>query len=380
MGPSPVVQTLASLVRLNSVNPNYRGGPGEREIATWIRRFFEQRGIEVWEQEALPNRPNVIARLRGRDPSRRIILEAHMDTVSVQGMTISPFDPRIDDGKLFGRGSCDTKAGLASMMHAMASLQDDGIQPPCDVWLAAVIDEEFAFRGVVKLCNDLTGDAAVVAEPTDMRAVIASKGVLRWRITVRGRAAHSSKPHLGVNAINHMARVILALEEDHRRLAAHVHPLLGPATINVGVIQGGVQVNFVPDTCTIEVDRRLLPGETVAGVLGHYRQVLDELQRKSPTLEAVMEPPMLVDDPLETSAESAPARLASTLLAEMGLAPEPVGVPFGSDASKLSGKGIPSIIVGPGSIDQAHAAVEFVELAQVERAFEFYRGFLQRFV
>jgi len=127
---SPVIQTLAELVRINSVNSSYEGGPGEREIATWIRGFFEQRGIEVWEQEVFPDRPNVIARLAGRDPSRRVILEAHMDTVSVKGMTISPFEPRIEDGKMYGRGSSDTKAGLAAMMHAVAALHESGNQPP----------------------------------------------------------------------------------------------------------------------------------------------------------------------------------------------------------------------------------------------------------
>ncbi|MEY4484382.1 MAG: hypothetical protein RL693_1834 [Verrucomicrobiota bacterium] len=379
MSASPVIQTLASLVSINSVNSSYEGGPGEREIATWVRSFFEQRGIEVREQEVFPNRPNVIARLPGRNASRRVILEAHMDTVSVQGMTIPPFVPTITDGKLLGRGSCDTKAGLAAMMHAVASLHTDGIQPPCEVWLAAVVDEEFSYRGVVKLCEGLTGHAALVAEPTGLRAVIASKGVLRWRIAVRGKAAHSGKPHLGINAINHMARVILALEEDHQRLAAQVHPLLGPATLNVGVIHGGVQVNFVPDTCAIEIDRRLLPGETVDGVLAHYQGLLDGLKAQHPTLEVFMEPPMLTDEALETAADAAPSQLASALLMEMGLDGTLCGVPFGSDASKLSRQGIPSLVIGPGSIDQAHAAVEYVELDQVEKALEFYRDFILRF-
>ena len=379
MKDSPLIQTLASLVGINSVNSSYDGGPGEREIAAWVRTFFEQRGIEVSEQEVFPGRPNVIARLPGRDASRRVILEAHTDTVSVLGMSIPPFEPRVEDGKMFGRGSCDTKAGLAAMMHAVASLHEDGIQPPCEVWLAAVVDEEFSYRGVVKLCEGLTGHAAIIAEPTGLRAVIASKGVLRWRIVVRGKAAHSGKPHLGVNAITHMARVVLALEEDHQSLAARVHPLLGPATVNVGMIHGGTQVNFVPDTCAIEIDRRLLPGETVAAVLAHYQGLLDALRAQHPTLDAVMEPPMLTDEALETAAASAPAQLASTLLAEMGLDRELCGVPFGSDASKLSRQGIPSLVFGPGSIDQAHAAVEYVDLAEVERAFEFYRNFILRF-
>jgi len=293
-------------------------------------------------------------------------------------MSIPPFEPRIEEGKMFGRGSCDTKAGLAAMMHAIASVHDEGIQPPCEIWMAAVVDEEFSYRGVVKLCEGLTADAALVAEPTDLRAVIASKGVLRWRMVSRGQAAHSGKPHLGVNAINHMARVVLALEEDHRRLASQIHPLLGPATCNVGIIHGGAQVNFVPDTCAIEIDRRLLPGETATAVLAHYQALLDTLKEQHPTMDILMEPPMLTDEALETPADSAPARLASAILAEMGLDPTLCGVPFGSDASKLSRQGIPSLVFGPGSIDQAHAAIEFVDLAQVERAFEFYRRFILR--
>jgi acetylornithine deacetylase len=379
MNVPPVIQTLASLVRINSVNSFYEGGPGEREIATWVRSFFEERGIEVWEQEVFPGRPNVIARLPGRDPSRRVILEAHMDTVSVQGMTIPPFEPRVEDGRLYGRGSCDTKAGLAAMMHAVASLHADGITPPCEVWMAAVVDEEFSYRGVVKLCEGLTAHAALVAEPTGLRAVIAGKGVLRWRIVVRGKAGHSSKPQLGVNAISHAARIVLAIEEDHARLAAKVHPLLGPATVNVGIIRGGVQVNFVPDTCAIEIDRRLLPGETGTAVLAHYQDLLDGLKAQHPTLDAILEPPMISDEALETAPDSPPAILAGALLAERGLDGTLCGVPFASDASKLSRQGIPSLVFGPGSIDQAHAAVEFVDIAQVEQAEQFIRNFLLRF-
>jgi acetylornithine deacetylase len=379
MNDSPVIQTLAKLVSINSVNSSYEGGPGEGEIAAWIRGFFEQRSMAVWEQEVFPGRPNIMVRVAGQNPARRVVLEAHTDTVTVQGMTIPPFEPRIENGKLYGRGSCDTKAGLAAMMHVVASLHEEGIRPPCEVWLAAVVDEEFSYRGVVKLCEGLTAHAALVAEPTSLRAVIASKGIIRWRIIVRGKAAHSGKPHLGVNAIAHMARIVLALEQDHAALAAKSHPLLGPATVNVGVIHGGVQVNVVPDKCVIEIDRRLLPGETVSGVLAHYQQMLDRLKQAYRTLDAEMETPMLTDEALETPAEAEPVRVAGAVLAEMGRDPAPCGVPFSSDASKLSRQGVPSIVIGPGSIDQAHAAVEYIEVAEVERAYEFYRKFILRF-
>ena len=231
---SPVLQTLSDLVRINSINSSYEGGPGEKEAAAYVRRFFEMRGIKVWEQEVFPGRNNVIACIPGRDSSRRIVFEAHTDTVSIKGMTIAPFDPVIRDGKLHGRGSVDDKAGLVAMMHALADIHASGELPPCEVWLAAVVDEEFSFRGVVKLCEDLKADAAVVAEPTEFKCVIASKGCLRWRIRTKGKAAHSAKPHLGINAITAMSRIVLMLNEDHERMRQVQHPLLGPGTCNVG--------------------------------------------------------------------------------------------------------------------------------------------------
>lgn len=379
MSRSPIIQTLAELVRINSVNPAYDAGCSEAGMVAYVRDFFTARGVETWEQPVFPARNNLIARLPGKDPTKRVVLEAHTDTVSIQGMTIPPFDPVITGGRLYGRGSCDTKAGLAGMMHAVASLKAEGITPPCDIWLAAVVDEEFSYRGVVKLCEGLTGQAAIVAEPTELRLVAVSKGVVRWRIRVTGRAAHSSKPHLGVNAINHMARLILALEEDHERLKARAHPLVGPATCNVGVIHGGVQVNFVPDECVIEIDRRLLPGEVVGDVMKHYQGMLDRLAAHHPAFAAQMEPPMLIDEALNTPLDAAPVRLGKDILQELGLNGEPCGAPFGSDASKLSRQGLPSVVFGPGSIDRAHAADEYVETDQVLKAYEFYREFIRRF-
>lgn len=379
MHQDPVIRTLRELVRIPSVNPAYEGGVSEAGVVAWLREFCRGRGIETWETEVFPGRPNLIARLPGRDPKRRIILEAHTDTVSVKGMTIPPFDPVIDGNLLYGRGSCDTKAGLAAMLHAMVSLKEEGFVPPCEVWLAATVDEEHAYRGVLKLCEGLTARAAIVAEPTELRLVVASKGVLRWRIRVRGRAAHSSKPHLGVNAISHMARVILALEEDEAALAKKVHPLAGPATCNVGVISGGTQVNFVPDDCVIELDRRLLPGEKAADALAYYQRFLDGLAARHPGLVVEMETPMLTDEGLDTPIDAPPARLGGEILREMGLNGDPTGVPFGSDASKLSRQGVPSLVFGPGSIDRAHGAVEYVEIDEVLKAEAFFREFMRRF-
>ncbi|HUP81013.1 MAG TPA: M20 family metallopeptidase, partial [Pirellula sp.] len=371
-------ETLADLIRINSVNAFYNGGPGEADLACYIEKFFRERGIETWRQSVLDAigsieaRTNVIARIPGNDSNRVIALEAHMDTVSVQGMSISPFEPSVQDGLMYGRGACDTKAGLAAMMHAVATIHSSRVKPPCDVLLAAIVDEECSFRGVKKLCEDLEADAAIVAEPTDLRVAIASKGVLRWRILTTGKSAHSSKAHLGINAIYHMARVALAIEQDHAALARAPYPLLGPASCNVGIITGGVQVNFVPDGCAIEIDRRLLPNETVKDVWRHYEELLDELKETIPELNVRMEQPMLVDEAWTVDPTSSIVRVARTVLTDLGLNELPIGVPFGSDASKLGRKGIPTIIFGPGSIDQAHGAVEYIELKQVVQAFNFY--------
>ena len=377
--------TLADLIRINSINAFYDDGPGEAEIARYVETFFANRGIETWRQRvidangAIEARSNVIARLPGVDSSQRIVLEAHMDTVSVQGMTIPPFEPRVDGGLMFGRGSCDTKAGLAGMMHAVADLKEEGTVPPCDVLLAAVVDEEFSFQGVTMLCKELKANAAIVAEPTDLRVAIASKGVLRWRIHAQGKSAHSSKVHLGTNAIYHMARVVLAFEQDHAALSIAPHALLGAASCNVGKIAGGVQVNFVPDSCVIEIDRRLLPTESVPEVWKHYEHLIDRLKREVPEMEVRMEEPMLLDDAWTVDPTSAIVQAAQNVLSGMGENDQPIGVPFGSDASKLGRAGIPTIIFGPGSIDQAHAAVEYIDLQQVARASEFYRRCVLKF-
>ena len=383
--PSPVIATLAALVAIDSVNPEF-GGPGEGGVADYVDDRLRSAGIETRRTEVLPGRDNVVGVIPGRDRSRQVVLEAHMDVVSIAGMTIPPFAPTIDGGRIYGRGSCDTKAGLAGMLHAVLDLHRSGIAPPCDVWLAAVIDEEYLFRGVTRLCDDLPArvpgrapSAAIIAEPTEMRVVVATKGVVRWEIVFHGRAAHSSKPHLGINAISHAATFIRAVDAHHAGLATHLHPLLGPATGNVGLIAGGVQVNFVPDRCALQIDRRLLPGERTADVLATYQAILERMAGDDPSVRAEMIPPFLVDEALETPADASATALASAVAGELGLAPDPVGVPYGSDASKLSRHGLDCIVFGPGSIDQAHGAVEYVDVAQVEMAAEFYREFSRRY-
>ncbi len=379
MAYSPLVQTLADLIRINSVNPAYTNGRPECEIQRYIMEFFEGRGIEFRIQEVLPDRPNVIIRTPGRRHDDKIIFEAHVDTAGVEDMIVPPFEPTVSSGRMYGRGACDTKAGLAAMMHAVADLKVSGKDPVCDVWLVAAVDEEHSYRGVAKLCENIEASAAVVAEPTEMRVAIASKGCVRFRITTRGKSAHSSEPRLGANAIEHMARVIDTLAEYAKRIQTMSHPLVGPPTLNVGLIEGGTQVNVVPEFCWIEIDRRLVPGEQGPATLVNISRELEGLRATDHNFEVVVGPAVLQDWPLETPSKSPIALQTSQALKDAGLDPKPVGVPFGSDASKLSMAGVPSIVMGPGSIAQAHTEDEFVDLDQVEMAFEVYRRLMTSF-
>lgn len=378
IGTYSVIHTLEELIRINSVNPAYSSGRIEAEIQAWIHRFLAGAGIQVEIAEVFPGRPNLLATLPGRDHARRLLLEAHVDTAGVENMTLPPFEPAIREGRVYGRGACDTKGGLASMMHALVELRREGFVPSCDVLLAATMDEEYSFRGIVHLCEHTTANAAIVAEPTELRMVLASKGCLRWRVTVGGRAAHSSKPHLGVNAISRMARLITVIEEEDSSLQTVSHPLVGKPTLNVGMIRGGAQVNIVPDVCQIEIDRRLVPGEDPPNVRRQYEQLSETLRTRFPDLE-VSHLQLLEDWPFETSPESHIARTAQAALERAGLSGEPVGVPFGSNASKLAHAGIPSIVLGPGSIDQAHTADEYVPVKQVEQAVIIYKEIIRGF-
>tara|TARA_Y100001934_G_scaffold216490_1_gene256820 strand:+ start:4465 stop:5631 length:1167 start_codon:yes stop_codon:yes gene_type:complete len=376
----PVIKTLSDLVSINSVNPEW-GGPGEAEVAAYVRKFFEEAGVEVREEEVLPGRSNVLARVPGKDRSRSLLFEAHMDTVTVEGMTIEPFEPRIEGNLMWGRGSCDVKAGLAAMMQAVVGVANSGHVPPQDLILAAVVDEEHEFRGVTHLINSLETmpAGAVVAEPTQLEIATANKGVLRWRILAHGKSAHSSKPDLGASAITAMADVVKAFDDDNTQLALTEHPLVGAPTCNIGTIQGGDQVNFVPALCVIKIDRRLIPGEVIEDVAFHYERMIREIESKHDGVRFEIEPSTIADAAMETSVDERIVGAAGMTADEQGLGSRPIGVPFGCDCTKLSRAGIPSIIFGPGSIDQAHTADEFVNLREVEQACDFLQAIVHEF-
>ena len=377
-----LLNLLADLISINSVNPAYgANAPGEGKIGEYVADFFRRHNIPFERQEVLPGRFNVIGKARGRDNSRCLIFDAHLDTVSVDGMTISPFVPEIRDNRMFGRGSCDTKAGMAGMMMALKQVSQGSTAPPTDIWVAATIDEEYSFQGIQHLAaQGIRADGAVIAEPTQLETIITHKGCLRWKITTHGRSAHSAKPQLGINAISKMTKLIQAIEARILpRYESQRHPLLGTPTLNIGMVKGGIQVNLVPEYCEIQIDRRTLPGEKVGNILADFQAVVDELTSQDPEFKAVIETPFLEDSYLETSPSATIVKVTEAVCQKVTGRSKLQGVPYATNASKLSRIEIPSLVIGPGNIDQAHTAVEFVDLDQVVQAAEIYLGIMLSF-
>jgi acetylornithine deacetylase len=369
---------LRDLVALPSVNPMGRPlqGPDlfEHRVTAYLEDFFRSLGVPYERQAVAPLRDNIVARFEPPAATATLILEAHQDTVPTDHMTIEPFAARIADGRLYGRGACDIKGGLAAMLTAFARVVREKPRGAVRLLMACSVDEEHTFLGVQRLARAdwrFHGGpvGAVVAEPTGLQIVNAHKGVVRWTLRTAGRSCHSSRPELGLNAIYRMARLLPLIEQYAAQLrAGRSDPRLGPATLSVGRIEGGVSVNTVPDRCAIEIDRRLLPGEDPRAAPGQLAAYLRE--RAPADLPFELTEPWLHCPALaaEGSADLV-ARLGQAVEAVLGRH-EVVTVPYGTDASTLAEAGIPSVVFGPGDIARAHTCDEWVPLDEVEQASE----------
>jgi acetylornithine deacetylase len=370
-----VGEILADLVAIPSVNPQHEATLtppfGEEQVASYVEGFGRAIGLSTFRQTVLPGRDNVVITLPGRDSSRRLLLECHMDTVPGWDGLPGPYEPRIAGGRLYGRGACDVKGTLAAMLAAIRLVANRGWVVPREVVLVAVVDEEHQARGVSHVArHGPVADAAVVGEPTGLAVVVAHKGCVRWRVATTGRSVHSSKAHLGVNAIDGMVDLLSNLRSElNPKLAARDHQLVGAPTMNVCTIHGGVAVNVIPDRCEIEIDRRTVPGETLDVVIAEIEGEIRAIARRR-LIDVTVDPPFVVDPALDTPVDTSIVRhLTSATRAIVGEA-RIVGVPFGTDASKLSLAGIPSVVFGPGGIDLAHTRDEHVALDDVARAAE----------
>jgi acetylornithine deacetylase len=379
-----VIYLLSRLVSCPSVNPNdspVSGPPyGEDRLAELLKDILSGWGAEVEVAEIFPHRPNLVARFPGTRRDASLMLEAHADTVSVEGMTIPPFEPNIRGDFLYGRGACDDKGSMTAMLLAVKSVLDADGGLPVDVLFVATCNEERGASGAKALMSTgLRADMAVVGEPTNLEIVLAHKGVLRWRIRTHGIAAHSSTPEQGVNAISTMASLIGAMEERlGATLARRSHPFLGSPTLSVGTVRGGTQVNVIPAECEIEVDRRLLPDESPEQATKELEEEIAALQKKVPDLRYDIEQ-IEYYPPLETDRDSPVARRAANACKAVLGEARYAAAPWGADSGHFNQAGIPSILFGPGSIEQAHKAEEYVSLDQVASAAAVYAEIIRSF-
>jgi acetylornithine deacetylase ArgE len=378
------LEILKQLVAIPSVNPMCAdsGKAAEREITDYIEGLLRREGIDCERQSVVDGRENLIAFISGstadhKSRSGGLLLSSHMDTVPVDSMTIPPFEPAVRDGKLYGRGSCDAKGPLAAMLTAFLN-HAGRPRRKRPVALLATVDEEFSFSGSRRfISRSWPIAAAVVGEPTQLTNVIAHKGVVRWRLEVRGISAHGATPALGRSAIYDGARIALLLEEYADELQQQQkHPLLGGPTLNVGRVSGGQAVNMVPDRCVFEIDRRLLPGETGLEALRECEQWLQH--RLGNHLEFRLGNPFLADPALETH-ETAHVLEAVRQAEEfvLGSSTPCLGAHYSTDGSKLAAVGIETIVCGPGDLAQMHTNAEYIELEQVEHAVRLYDHLLE---
>ncbi len=373
------IELLKDLISIPSVNPMGQPVVPEIHLEHRVTDYLEAKvhglGVEYRRIQVLPGRDNLLAWYRAPQSDFTVLLDAHQDTVPVETMVIPPFEPRHSDGKIYGRGSCDVKSGVASMFAAFARLVHERPQHSCNVLMAFTVDEEYTHRGSSALAEmDHGCGLGIVAEPTRMNLIVSHKGAVRWKIHASGRACHSSTPHLGDNAIYRMGRVLDALAEFACKLAGGApDAMLGPPSLSVGRITGGQSVNIVPDDCSIEIDRRLIPGETVEGAIDDVRQFLKGKLAPG-DFEKIRFGEPWVRMPALRSELSEPFwnRLQQGLAGSGGIAPEIGGVPYGTDAGPLAQAGLPCVVFGPGDIAQAHTEDEWIEADQVAEAADRY--------
>jgi acetylornithine deacetylase len=367
---SDVTGLTAQLVAIESINPDVvSNGSGEGEIARFVAEWCERAGLEITLIEPAPGRSNVVAVARGSGGGRTLILNAHTDTVGVAGMT-DPFEARLDGGRLYGRGTYDMKGSLAACMLAAAEAARRGLRG--DVVLTAVSDEEFASVGTEAVAASIRADAAIVTEPTEMQLAIAHRGFVCFEIETIGRAAHGSRPHLGIDAIAKMGRVLVGIEELDRELRAHpTHARLGSGSVHASLIDGGQEYSSYPARCLLQAERRTIPGETAELAEGEIRDILSASGRGDPEFSGEVRV-VASREPFEVAEDAELVEIVRRSATSVtGVEPDVVGVSFWADSALLAASGIPTVLFGPRG-EGAHAEVEWVDVGDLERCVGIY--------
>ena len=361
---------LHDLVAIDSTNPDLvPGAAGEAEIAAFIARWLEDAGLEVHLHEFAPGRPSVAAIARGRGGGKTLLLNGHMDTVGVGGMQRG-HQPQVRGGSLYGRGAYDMKGGVTSCMLAAAEARQLALRG--DVIFCAVADEEFAGKGTMTVAQHYRADGAIVAEPTHLQLIVAHKGFVWLEVETRGVAAHGSRPDLGVDAIVKMGPVLAGLEALQQDLQSRLpHPRLGHASLHASLIQGGQELSTYPERCLLSIERRTLPGETLAAVESEIQAILQQQGQADSAFHAVLRTG-LSRLPLETPEDAAVVQAVSASAnGVLGRPPELAGVAYWTDAATLWEAGIPTLLFGPSG-GGAHAVEEWVELDSVAACAQVY--------
>ena len=354
-----LLSDAGSLIRIRSANP-----PGqERPVAKWLAGRLEGIADGVSVEDIAEGRANMVATFEF-GPGPTFLLCSHSDVVPVQDE--GQWDPVVHEGRLIGRGACDAKGAIAAMIEACERLAEQRGQLRGRLILACVADEESNAEGVLALvARGLRADAAIIGEPTSNVAVLSSRGAVRLAVRFRGRAAHASSPSRGVNAIYGAARFILAMESLDVELNARGSMGSCAATI----VDGGSKLNVVPEACTVQVDRRLGPGETSAAAVGEIESRLSRVAEEAPGLSYEVSPAGLWVEAFDLGAD---LTFTAGLLSALGQpSPGPIFRAV-SDAPHLIAAGIPTAILGPGSLDTAHSSNEFVDVQDLEVAADLY--------
>lgn len=383
-----VISLLSKLVSIPSMNPGDENEDmtlySEKNMALFLVDYFENSEFPflIETDEVLPNRPNLIVRTGVDENKKTLLFETHTDTVKVENMVISPFDPYLENGKLYGRGACDAKGQLVAMILGMeAAIEETKGELPINVCFAATVDEEHLHRGVDSFVDQkFKADGTVVGEPTELKLVVATKGSIRFKIITGGKSVHSANTRDGINAIYIMSEIIQTF---YKALVPKIekknHDYCGSASASITVINGGTQVNIIPDNCVINVDRRLLPGENWEDAYNEIKNTI--LEVLDPGLHSFVhfESPYLIDPSLETDIKSTFVHAISNEMRKNGVSGGLVGVSFGTDASKIAKLNIPTVVFGPGSIEQAHTKDEFIEIDQIVKAIQIYKSLILNF-
>lgn len=356
-----------ALIAVDSRNPLLvRDAPGEGACARFLARVLGEWGFRVELQTVAPGRPNVVARI-GTAGARALLVNGHLDTVGVDGMTHAPWDPEIRDDRVYGRGSADMKAGIAAMCAAAWRAAQEGLAG--EVIVAAVVDEEYRSAGTRALIDGgIAAEAAIVTEPTQLTVAAAHKGFVWADLEVRGVAAHGSRHDIGVDAIALASLVVAEIEAyQQRELTRRSHPLLGRPSLHASLIRGGSGLSTYPDACVVQFERRTIPGESSQDFIRELGDAVRHVRTTRPELDATVREEF-AQEPNAVPSDHRLVRLLTGALRAGGRSDAVTGLACWTDAALLTAAGIPAVCFGPGDIAVAHAHEEFVPVAEIEAA------------